>query len=80
MVLANTAMLDWEIHQVDIKSAYLNVPLKEMVYMKIPRGAAKPGQEGKVCYLLKGIYGLKQASRGWHEELTRVFTHDLGFT
>ena len=80
MVLANAAMLDWEIHQVDIKSAYLNVPLKETVYMRIPRGAAKPGQEGKVCRLLKGIYGLKQAGRGWHEELTRVFTHDLGFT
>ena len=80
VVLANAAMLDWEIHQVDIKSAYHNAPLKEMVYMKIPRGAAKPGQEGKVCQLLKGIYGLKQAGRGWHKELTRVFTHDLGFT
>ena len=29
---------------------------------------------------MKGIYGLKQASRGWHEELTRVFMHDLGIT
>ena len=31
VVLANAAMLDWEIHQVDVKSAYLNVPLKETV-------------------------------------------------
>ena len=49
VVLANAAMLDWEIHQVDIKSAYLNAPFKETVYMKIPWGAAKPNQEGKVC-------------------------------
>ena len=80
VVLANAAMLDWEIHQVDIKSAYLNAPLKETVYMKIPQGAAKPNQEGKVCRLLKGMYGLKQAGRGWHQELTKVFTCDLGFT
>ena len=73
-------MQDWEIHQVDIKGAYLNAPLKETVYIKIPKEAAKLGQEGKVCQLLKDIYSLKQADRGWHEELTRVFTHDLGFT
>ena len=43
-VLANTAELDWEIHQIDVKSAYLNAPLKETVYMKISeewRGMAK---------------------------------------
>ena len=45
VVLANAVMPDWEIHQVDIKSAYLNAPVNEMVYMEIPRGAAKPGQE-----------------------------------
>ena len=71
-VLANAAMLDLEIHQVDIKNTYLNASLKETVYMHIPHGIAKPGQEGKVFCLLKGINGLKQAGRGWHQELTRV--------
>lgn len=47
--------------------------------MTIPCGAEKPGQEGKVFQLLKGMYGLKQAGRGWHQELTRVFTEELGF-
>jgi len=79
VVLANAAEQDWEIHHVDIKSAYLNAPLKETVYMKPPRGVLKPGQEGKVCRLLKGLYGLKQAGRGWHQELTKVFITDLGF-
>ena len=80
VVLAKAAMLDWEIHHVDIKSAYLNAPLKETVYMKILRGAAKPGQQGKVCCLLKGIYGLKQSGRGWYQAMSKVFTQDLGFT
>src|SRR5882762_4938951 len=79
VVLANAAEQDWEIHHVDINSAYLNAPLKETVYMKPPRGVLKPGQEGKVCRLLKGLYGLKQAGRGWHQELTKVFITDLGF-
>ena len=79
-ILANTAERDWEIHQIDVKSAYLCAPLKERIFMKPPRGILKPGQEGKVCRLLKGLYGLKQAGRGWYQELTKVLVGDLGFT
>jgi len=57
----------------------LNAPLKETVYMKPPHGVLKPGEEGKVCRLLKGLYGLKQAGRGWYLEMTKVFIQHLGF-
>jgi hypothetical protein len=70
---------DWEIHHVDIKSAYLNAPLKETVYMQPLCGVLKPGQEGKVCHLLKALYGLKQAGRVWRQELMKVLVTDLGF-
>ena len=36
-------------------------------------------QEGKVLRQLKGLYGLKQARRGWYLEMSRVFMKDLGF-
>ena len=36
VILGNTAFQDWEIHHVDINSAYLNAPLKEKVYMEPP--------------------------------------------
>ena len=39
----------------------------------------KPGQECKVCRLLKGLYGLKQAGHGWYQELTKVLVGKLGF-
>jgi len=79
VVLANAAEQDWEIHQIDVKSAYLQAPLKEIIYMRPPRGVLKPGQEGKVCRLLKGFYGLKQAGCGWYQELAKVMVGELGF-
>ena len=78
-VLANAAQQDWAIEHIDVKSAYLNAPLKEVIFMKPPRGVLKPGQEGKVLRLLKGLYGLKQAGRGWYLEMSRVFTKELEF-
>ena len=63
-ILTNAAHQDWEIEHINIKSAYLNALLKEEIYMRAPRGVLKPGQEGKVLRLVKGLYGLKQASRG----------------
>ena len=78
-VLTNMAHHDREIEHIDIKSAYLNAPLKEVIYMRPPCGVLKQGQEGKVLRLLKGLYGLKQAGRGWYLEMARVFLTDLGF-
>ena len=62
-----------------MKSTYLNMPLKEEIYMKPPRGVLKPGQEGKVLKLLKGLYGLKQAGRGWYMEMLKVLINKIGF-
>ena len=62
VVLANAAEKDWEIEHVDIKSTYLNAPLKELIYMKPPRSVLKSGEEGKVLRLLKGLVLQAQAS------------------
>ena len=80
VILVNAATQDWEIEHVDVKSAYLNVTLKETIYMKPPQGVLKPGEEGKVCCLVKGLYGLKQAGHGWYQEMSQVLIKDLGFT
>ena len=79
VVLTNAAHQDWEIEHVDIKSAYLNAPLNKEIYMRPPRGVLKPGQEGKVLKLLKGLYGLKQAGRGWYLEMSKVLIKEMGF-
>ena len=79
VVLRNAIQQDWEIHQFGVKSAYLNVPLKEEVYMVPPAGLLKPGQEEFICKLKKALYGLKQAGCKWQKILTVVMMNDLGF-
>ncbi|MCP3666765.1 MAG: hypothetical protein GY696_30425, partial [Gammaproteobacteria bacterium] len=67
--LALSNLLDLEIHQVDIQTAFLNGLLKEDIYMKQPEGYVTPGQEHLVCKLERSLYGLKQASRCWNSTM-----------
>ena len=66
ILLAIAAYHDYEIWQLDVKTAFLNGVLDEDVYMVQPDGFVDPKQAGKVCKLKKLIYGLKQASRSWN--------------
>ena len=64
--LSIAAALDYEIWQMDVKTAFLNENLDERIYMQQPEGFVQDEQGGKVCELQKSIYGLKQASCSWN--------------
>ncbi|KAK9025215.1 hypothetical protein V6N11_065111 [Hibiscus sabdariffa] len=66
ILLAIAAFHDYEIWQMDVKTAFLNGKLEEDVYMTQPEGFVTPENAGKVCKLQRSIYGLKQASRSWN--------------
>ncbi|GKA93173.1 retrovirus-related pol polyprotein from transposon TNT 1-94 [Tanacetum coccineum] len=68
MIIAIAALRNLEIHQMDVKTAFLNGDLEEEIYMNQPEGFIAPGQEGKVCRLVKSLYGLKQAPKQWHQK------------
>lgn len=68
-LLALAAKNDWELHQMDVKTAFLNGDLEEEIYMRQPEGRVVPGKEKLVCRLKKSLYGLKQAPRAWNAKL-----------
>ncbi|GKB97781.1 retrovirus-related pol polyprotein from transposon TNT 1-94 [Tanacetum coccineum] len=67
------------IYQMDVKTAFLNGPLKEEVYVAQPEGFVDPDHPEKVYLLRKALYGLKQAPRAWYDELSN-FLMSKGFT
>lgn len=67
IIIALAAHYDWELHHMDVKSAYLNGDLEEEIYMYQPEGYVVSGDEGPLVWKLhKSLYGLKQAGRTWN--------------
>ena len=62
MVLTIVALRNLEVHQMDVKTAFLNGDLDEEIYMKQLEGFIAPGQEKKL-FRLVSLYGLKQAPK-----------------
>ena len=65
-MLAISAFCDYEIWQMDVKTAFLNGFLEEELYMMQPEGFVDSKGANKVCKLQRSIYGLEQASRSWN--------------
>jgi len=79
-VIAMANRLRMEMHQIDIKGAYLNGELNdnEVLYMQHPPGYKAPDAGTRVLRLVKTLYGLKQSGRRWYQKLSSVFL-SLGF-
>ncbi|CAM8889980.1 unnamed protein product [Rhodiola kirilowii] len=63
LLIALAAINIHVVHQMDVKTAFLNGDLEEEIYMKQPEGFIMPGNENKICKLVKSLYGLKQSPK-----------------
>ena len=59
IILAIAAYFDYEIWQMDVKTAFLNGNLTKDMYMTQPKGFVNPKNVGMVCKLQRSIYGLR---------------------
>ena len=66
ILLSIATHYDYEIWQMDVKTAFLNGNFEEGIYMLQSEGFIAKNQEHMVCKLKGSIYGLKQASRSWN--------------
>ena len=66
------------VHQMDVKTAYLNAPIDCELYIEQPEGYEKEGPNGEklVCKLTKSLYGLKQSGRNWNSMLHNYLTQE----
>jgi hypothetical protein len=78
ILLAYATYHGFKLYQMDVKSAFLNGPIKEDVYVEQPPDFEDSEYPNHVYKLSKALYGLKQAPRAWYECL-RDFLITNGF-
>jgi len=78
-IIALAASQGWNLHQMDVKTAFLHGSIKEEVYVEQPEGFEIYDRKSHVCRLKKALYGLKQAPRAWYERIDS-YLMKLGFT
>lgn len=77
-LLALAAVLDLNIHQMDVIGAYLNSNLEKSIFIKQPPGFKD--RTSHICHLHKAIYGLKQAGHTWNLKFNVIFINQLCYT
>ena len=78
-ILALAAVTKSKVHQMGVKTTFLNDVVEEEVYVEQPLGFETHERKTHVCKLKKALYGLKQAPRTWYNKMDS-FLMSLGFT
>jgi hypothetical protein len=78
-IMSLATSMGWSLHQMDVKTTFLNGAIKEEVYIKQPQGFEVHSRDTHVCRLKKYLYGLKQAPRAWYTKIDNYLMR-LGFS
>jgi hypothetical protein len=69
-VIDLASSMGWRVHQMDVKTTFLNGEIEEEVYIEKPNGFVTHEKESNVCRLKKAVYGLKQTPLAWYEKIS----------
>jgi hypothetical protein len=78
-IISLAASMGWNLHQMDVKTTFLNRAIEEEVYIEQPQGFEVHSRDTHVCRLKKALYGLKQAPRAWYARMDN-YLRRLGFS
>jgi hypothetical protein len=78
-IIAIVAKMKWKLHQMDVKTTFLNGVIEEEVYIEQPQGFEVEDINTHVYRLKKALFGLKQAPRALYGRIDS-FLMSLGFT
>jgi hypothetical protein len=78
-IISLASTMGWRLHQMDVKTSFLNGEIEEEVYIEKPYGFVIHGKESHVCRLKKALYGLKQAPRASYARIDG-YLMNLGFS
>jgi Reverse transcriptase (RNA-dependent DNA polymerase) len=79
IIMALVAHFDLELHQMNVKTAFLNGDIDECIYMSQSPNYESDDSKQMVCKLKKSIYGLKQASRQWYFKFHQSEMHQIPY-
>jgi hypothetical protein len=66
--------MKWKLHQMDVKTTFLNGVIEEEVYIEQPKGFEFEDRKSHVRRLKKSLYGLKQAPIAWYGRIDSFLT------
>jgi hypothetical protein len=75
VLISCAANLGWNLHQLDVKNAFLHGDLREEIYMHIPPCFETNQTKNKVLRLCRSLYGLKQSPRAWFDRFRKSVLH-----
>jgi hypothetical protein len=78
-IMSLVASIGWSLHQMDVKTSFLNGAIEEEVYIEQPQGFEVHSRDTHFCKLKKDLYGLNQAPRAWYARIDSYLMR-LGFS
>jgi hypothetical protein len=76
-IIALGTKMKWKLHQMDMKTDFLNGVIEEEVYIEKPQGFEVEDRKSHVCRWNKSLYGLKQAPKAWYGRIDSLLTRKV---